>query len=142
MGVQVDEVVPGDFHDIGGGHALVRVRLTGDTTPAWANHWGAAVTAAKAQPANKPFLDRSEPELKIQSGRIALEYKSNDAEHAKGMFKVIRDVLVPDTSRLLEEEIKRNAEQARLGQERARQAKTNLDAITSAVIDESKRKKA
>jgi hypothetical protein len=141
MSVQVEELGPGDFHDIGGGHALVRVRLSGDMTPAWANLWSMAVSAAKAQPVHKLLLDRSEPELKMQGGKIVLEYKTNDAEHARGLFKIIRDVLVPDTNHLFDEEAKRNAEQARLGLERAKQAKTNLDAIRSAVIEESKRKK-
>ncbi|MGA3124161.1 MAG: hypothetical protein ABSF69_25665 [Polyangiaceae bacterium] len=140
MSVQVDELVPVDFHDIGGGHALVRVRLVGEPTPAWASLWGQSVSAAKAQAVHKPFLERSEPELKMQSGKIFLEYKTKDAEHATAVFKIIRDVLVPGTSHLLEEETKRNAEQARQGQERARQAKTNIDAITAAVIEESKRK--
>jgi hypothetical protein len=141
MSARVEELVPADFHDIGSGHALVRVRLTGTPGPEWANLWSAALLAAKGDPGHKLVLESSEPEMKIHQGRIALEYKTSDAGRATDVFKVIRDVLVPDVNRVFEEQATRKAEQARLAEERANQGKTNFEAIRSAVIEESRRQR-
>ena len=97
--------------------------------------------AAKGDAGHKMVLESSEPEMKIHQGRIALEYKTSDARRATDVFKVIRDVLVPDVNRVFEEQATRKAEQARLAEERANLGKTNFEAIRSAVIEESKRQR-
>jgi hypothetical protein len=139
MSAQVEELVLSDFHDIGSGHALVRVRLTGTGGAQWADLWAGAVLGAKRHPGQKLILESSEPELKIHQGKIALEYKTSDAARAIDVFKIIRDVLVPDVNQVFDEQTARKAESARLAEERANQGKTNFEAIRTAVIEESKR---